>query len=214
MAPSFKQGSADLQSSFWLEIDPKQVERVTERVGAERCAGRDAETERYMGLPLAQRKGKPEGVEAPAVAVVGVDGGRLQVRTGFKGGAAAQEPEEEALPDEEGRKGKHWREDKIGVLMAMASPEHAEDPCPEVPAALMDPARIAKLARELKARKSASADAGADGAAPAAPARAGRASRASRASPRRRTRFRSGSRPRWSPRIWRRRAGRGRSSGR
>jgi len=168
MASSFQQGSADLENSLWLEVDPKEVERVTRRVGAERCAGRDAETERWMGLPLAERKDVPAGVQAPALAVVGVDGGRLQTRTGFKGGAAAQGPEE-ALPEEDGRKGKHWREDKIGVLMTMSSPRRAEDPCPEVPAAFLDQTRIAKLARELKTRKSAAAEADATPAVPAAP---------------------------------------------
>lgn len=168
MSSSFARSSAELESNLWLEIDPKQVERVARRIGAERCAGRDAETERCMSLPLAERKAAPPGVQPPGLAVAGADGGRLQVRTGFEGGADAPE-QEEALPEEDGRKGKHWREDKIGVLMAMASPQHAEDPCPEVPAALLDPQRIAKLARELKARKSASADAGADGAAPSVP---------------------------------------------
>lgn len=139
-----------------MEVDPKQVERVTERIGAERCAQRDAEVEKYMGLPLVQRKDEPAGVAAPAVAVVSVDGGRLQIRGEPK--ASATEAEE-ALPADDGHKGKHWREDKIGLLMTMTSEEKTSDPCPEVLAAFVDPTRIAKLTRESKTKKSASVEA-------------------------------------------------------
>ena len=152
---SFAQGSDDLRDYLQLKIDPKQVERVTERIGAERWNQRDAEVEKYMGLPLVERKGKPAEVTAPALAVVSVDGGRLQIRGEPK--ASATEAEE-ALPADDGHKGKHWRENKIGLLMTMTSEEKASDPCPEVLAAFVDPTRIAKLARELKTKKSASVE--------------------------------------------------------
>lgn len=151
---SFAQGSDDLKDYLQLKIDPKQVERVTERIGADRCDQRDAEVEKYMGLPLMERKGKPADVTAPALAVVSVDGGRLQIRGEPKASAA-----EEALPADDGHKGKHWREDKIGLLMTMTSEEKTSDPCPEVLAAFVDPTRIAKLTRELKTKKSASVEA-------------------------------------------------------
>ena len=153
---SFAQGSDDLRDYLQLKIDPKQVERVTERIGAERWNQRDAEVEKYMGLPLVERKGKPAEVTAPALAVVSVDGGRLQIRGEPK--ASATEAEE-ALPADDGHKGKHWREDKIGLLMTMTSEEKTSDPCPEVLAAFVDPTRIAKLTRELKTKKSASVEA-------------------------------------------------------
>jgi hypothetical protein len=109
-----------------------------------------------LSLPLAERKDKPKGVTAPAVAVVGVDGGRLQIRRGAQappvadaGGTA------EALPPDEKHRGRHWREDKVGLLMTMTSTPRASDPCPQVPAAFVDPTRIAQLARELKANKAA-----------------------------------------------------------
>jgi hypothetical protein len=154
--PSFAKGSEDLRDYLDLQVDPKQVERLTGRVGAERCARRDAAVERYLSLPLAERKDKPKGVTAPAVAVVGVDGGRLQIRRGAQappvadaGGTA------EALPPDEKHRGRHWREDKVGLLMTMTSTPRASDPCPQVPAAFVDPTRIAQLARELKANKAA-----------------------------------------------------------
>jgi hypothetical protein len=154
---SFAQGSEDLLDYLDLKVDVKQVERVTERIGKDRCVQRDAEVERYMSLPLAERKGKPEGVVAPALAVVGVDGGRLQIRRAVQAATATVDADgaDAGLPPDDKYRGQHWREDKIGLLMTMTSDPQASDPCPQVPSAFVDPTRIAKLARELKAKKSA-----------------------------------------------------------
>jgi hypothetical protein len=110
---------------------------------------------------LTERKDKPAGVVAPAVAVVGVDGGRLQIRSAAAASPSAAAPSAEAaetLPPDDKHKGTHWREDKIGVLLTMTSEEKASDPCPQVPSAFVDPTRIVKLARELKTKKSANVD--------------------------------------------------------
>jgi hypothetical protein len=143
---SFAQGSEDLLKLAEIEVPVKQVERVSQRVGAERVAERKEAVRAYEALPLVERKGVPAGVTAPEVAVVGCDGGRMQIleRTGAKVEA------EEASDAEDGRRGKNWREDKIGVLMSMKSVELARDPCPEIPEQFVDPTRIVKLARELK----------------------------------------------------------------
>ena len=155
--PSFAKGSEDLRDYLDLKVDPKQVERVTERIGTARCAQRDAEVAQYLSLPLAERKAKPEGVTAPALAVVSVDGGRLQIRRDAQAATPAVDADgtEEALPADDQHRGKHWREDKIGLLMTMTSEAQTQDPCPEVPPAFVDPTRIAKLARELKTKKAA-----------------------------------------------------------
>jgi hypothetical protein len=160
--PSFAAGSEDLLDYMQLQVDVKQVERMTEAIGAMRCGQRDAEVERYLSLPLTERKGKPEGVEAPAVAVVGADGGRLQIRSDpeTSAEAASKKNPEEMLPPDDKHRGTHWREDKIGLLMTMTSEAQTSDPCPEVPAVFVDPTRIAKLTRELKTKKSANLEAG------------------------------------------------------
>jgi hypothetical protein len=145
---SFKKAHEDVVELLDLNVSIKQIERMTERIGSERCAERDAAVEEYLSLPLAERKDKPAGVVAPALAVVGVDGGRLQIRE-------AKSASAEALPTDEKHRGTHWREDKIATLMPMISAVHASDPCPEVPSAFIDPTRIVKLTRELKAKKSA-----------------------------------------------------------
>lgn len=157
---SFVKGSEDLRDYLDLVVDPKQVERLTEQIGQERCAQRDAAVAQYLQLPLAERKGKPEGVPAPALAVVGVDGGRLQIR--HDAPAAAADSTAEEMPVDDQHRGRHWREDKIGLLQTMTSTPQASDPCPEVPAAFVDPTRIAQLVRELKSKQAARQEAAAD----------------------------------------------------
>jgi hypothetical protein len=64
-----------------VSIDPKRVERLTEQIGQERLAQRDALVTAYLKRPLAQREDPPPGVTTPQLAVVEMDGGRLQIRT-------------------------------------------------------------------------------------------------------------------------------------
>lgn len=148
-----------------LEVSDKQTRRVCKSIGGERVAERDAQTAAYQALPLVQRKAAPAGVTAPDVAVVGVDGGRLQI---FERQAASPaEPEviqdddplaEESTPGVATRSAKaplRWREDKIGLLLTLSGESHAVDPCPEIPASFVNPHWIAQLARELGHRGAA-----------------------------------------------------------
>src|SRR6185295_17634640 len=68
------------------------------------------------------------------------------------GVAAAPSAAGDAEEEDEGRRGKFWREDKIGLLLTMQSPAAECDPCPVVPPAFLHPGRMAKLVRELKQR--------------------------------------------------------------
>ncbi len=86
--PSFQRGSQDLLVLAEVTVPAKQVERLTERIGHERQAERDAATAAYLARPLAQREEMPLGKTASPLAVVEMDGGRLQIR------AANKEPEE------------------------------------------------------------------------------------------------------------------------
>jgi hypothetical protein len=147
-----------------LPVDPKQVERLTEGIGDERVAQRNAATAAFEALPLVEKFAAPPDVTPPDLAVVMVDGGRLQILE--RGAAAAKSPgdrptgsgplasavaslesdwEEELAPP----KG-HWREDKVGLLLSMQSEVQAVDPCPDIPASFLDVVRIPKLARQLK----------------------------------------------------------------
>jgi len=176
---SFVLASRSLKKLADLDIGPKRAERLTQRAGEERCAERDQGVAAYRALPLVERKSTPAGVTPPDLAVVGVDGGRLQIldrsmssasdshtpgsgppaEASAAGDALETADADEAVADEQHR-GKHWREDKIGLLMTMASEPSATDPCPKIPEGFVDPTRILKLTRELKTKRSAS---GADG---------------------------------------------------
>lgn len=79
--PSFKRGSQDLRVLAEVCVDPKQVERLTEQIGQERLAQRDAAVAAWLARPLAQREDPPPDVTVPQLAVVQMDGGRLQIRS-------------------------------------------------------------------------------------------------------------------------------------
>ena len=52
-----------------------------------------------------------------------------------------------AEEDDDERRGRFWREDKIGLLLTMESQESAQDPCPQIPGTFLHPARMSKLVR-------------------------------------------------------------------
>ena len=159
---SFAQADRNVAELMDLKVGPKPIERMTERAGEQRCAERDAEVERYMSLPLVERKDAPEGVEAPDAVVVSVDGGRVQIldRSQTKPATEAAAEAEQALEPDTQHRGTHWYEDKIAEFMTLDSEEHKSDPCPEIPEVFVDPTRIVKLTRELKTKKSAQVQGG------------------------------------------------------
>jgi hypothetical protein len=147
-----------------LSVSDKQIRRICKSIGDERIDERDAAVAEYQAMPLSERKSAPEGVAVPEVAVVGVDGGRLQIFERVpKGKPPIVESEEEIQDDEvvpEPTKQKmRWREDKIGVLLTMKSVVQGTDPCPEIPASFVDRQWIAKLAKELSKRSATAKEA-------------------------------------------------------
>jgi hypothetical protein len=73
-------------------------------------------------LPM-QTHEKPDGVESPQIACVMCDGGRYQLL-------------DRSLPrtgPRSARKGEHWKESRIGLLLEMSGPEHESDPQPTLP---------------------------------------------------------------------------------
>lgn len=160
---SFELASAALQQLGDLTIPTKQVERLTQRIGQERCAERGAAVVAYQALPLAKRKEAPAGVTAPDLAVVQVDGGRLQIldRSAAEQEEAPAEADTDAAStaETEAKSAGHWREDKVGLLATMTSTVHTEDPCPTIPEHFVDPLRILKLTREIKGSAGVTEDA-------------------------------------------------------
>lgn len=140
-APSFARAAQDLYHLAGRVIAVKQVERLTRQVGAERVAERAAEIDAWRGRPLIDKSPVPEGVAPPELAVVEMDGGRLQIRTPPVSDAGAGEA---AAP-----RPRHWREDKVGCLLSMAGAAPGEDPCPQIPAIFVAPERALLLAQGI-----------------------------------------------------------------
>jgi len=170
--PAFQRGSQALLVLAEVTVPAKQVERLTEHIGQERQDERDAAVAAYLARPLAQREDPPPAQTPPPLAVVEMDGGRLQIR------AAKAKPDETAAtpegptataapsvvsdpglpaatppePDSVAARrapSKHWREDKVGCLLAMKSAVSDVDPCPDIPAVFVDPLQSLKLAQEI-----------------------------------------------------------------
>ena len=141
---SFRQAEEDLLVLSELEVSSQRIRRAAQQIGRERIADREQELDQWQHLPLPDQQKSPSSVEPPAVACVQPDGGRMQIRD-------RRQPEE-STPLSEGktRKGRFWRETKVGCLLSMSSEEHEEDPCPMIPRTFVDPTRIDEIAREIK----------------------------------------------------------------
>jgi hypothetical protein len=131
-----------------VQVSAKQVERLTRQIGNERVAERNTEVAAFQELPLADKHQSPAAVPSPKVAVVMVDGGRLQIRERGEASPAPVDDEEPVVTTARER-GKHWREDKAALLLTVDSDVSSADPCPEVPETFVNPMRILKLAREI-----------------------------------------------------------------
>jgi len=76
---SFAAGRDDLLNLARLKISEKQVERATERIGQERVEQRGAQVQAFLKLPVME-KFAAAVAHPPDLAVVEMDGGRLQIR--------------------------------------------------------------------------------------------------------------------------------------
>jgi hypothetical protein len=113
-----------------LSISARHVQELTERVGLELVAVRDAKAKQRL-----KRQLSPEVASTPQVVAVEVDGGRLRTRaTGCGPGVHQAEN----------------KEDKLACLVTLSSPEHAEDPQPEPPPSFLKPRRIERLVQQMK----------------------------------------------------------------
>jgi hypothetical protein len=141
-ANSFEQASTDLKEEAELVISSQRVMRATKRIGQERVTQRKAEEAAWEALSLPEQQGSP-CKQVPQVACVEPDGGRIQIRNRNE----ESPPEDE---DKEQRKGRFWRETKVGCLLSMASETFAADPCPTIPEIFVDPRRMGQISREIK----------------------------------------------------------------
>lgn len=129
--PSFRDAHEALGVLLNTAVGLKRVERITERIGAERVAERETQIAAWSQLRLIERDQAPPGVKPPEVAAVLADGGRLQLCERAEGATS------------------HWHEYKAGVLHGLSSQVHAGDPCPEIPEVYLQRERIDKITREI-----------------------------------------------------------------
>jgi hypothetical protein len=129
---SFAEASGDLLELAEITIGPRHLERIVERVGEEWAQSRDADVELFRKDEL-----KRDYAEAPKASAVMLDGGRAQTRADDKP-PGVHDPK--------------WKETKTACCLTLDSATSSQDPQPEPPAKFLDPPRVAKLVRQIKAR--------------------------------------------------------------
>jgi hypothetical protein len=131
---SYQQASSDLAELADLNIKPKPIERLVQKIGQERIEQRDAAVATHQRLPLMAKDALADPKRStPSVVMVSVDGGRMQIRS---------EPSE---PKSEN----HWRESKVAVLETYQSEVLQADPDPDVPRCFLDLKRTKEMVRGL-----------------------------------------------------------------
>lgn len=143
MLSSFPQARAAAETLLETVLPVKRIERLTEQIGTERVAEREASVRAWRERTLVEKVKAPANVKAPKLAVLMPDGGRMQLRETNPNGST------------------HWFEYKAGCLLEMDSETHAADPCPELPDMFLQRERMEQLTREI-GQKSADVPAGPD----------------------------------------------------
>jgi hypothetical protein len=134
--PSFQEAADALADLAEVNISSRQASRIAQEVGQQLQAGRDHEV---VQLQAHQLKARVE--TRPALAVVGVDGGRLQIRGEGEGTGAHDSS---------------WREDKIAVLATAAINTFDLDPEPDLPKCFRNREYVEKLVRGIGGQSSMS----------------------------------------------------------
>jgi hypothetical protein len=131
---SYQQASRDLAELADLNVKPKPVERLVQTIGRERIDQRDAAVKSHQQLPLMAKEAVAHPKRScPRVAMVSIDGGRIQIR------AEPSQPK----PDS------HWKESKVAVLETYQSTVQEADPDPHVPRCFLDLKRTKEMVRGL-----------------------------------------------------------------
>jgi hypothetical protein len=127
--PSFQEAAEALEELADVTISGRQASRIAHEVGQQLQADRDQHVADFQAGKL-----KVEVGTRPALAVVGVDGGRLQIRDDGDGPGAHNSS---------------WREDKISVLATAASTGFDTDPEPKLLDCFRNQAYVEKLVRGI-----------------------------------------------------------------
>jgi hypothetical protein len=128
---SFDDAAESLADQAEITISGRQLGRIAHELGAQLQHDRDRRVADFQN-----RQAKPEVSVVPRLAVVSVDGGRLQTRSEDPG----QGP------------GVHhaaWREDKVADLLTMSTQSHDHDPHPELPRCFTKKREVVELVQGI-----------------------------------------------------------------
>jgi len=134
IAESFPKAESYLLQLADIDASAQRIRRITLLRGRERIALRDHITGHHKDSPIPDQLSRvPDGVTAPTIAAISFDGGRYQVLDRSEAATTARIQQRQSGRR---RKGEHWKESRIGCVMAMSGPVHQVDPMPELPAFL------------------------------------------------------------------------------
>ena len=123
---SFQRGEKVMKEVAGVAVSAKTIERVVLDVGEELAERRDADPKSDQALAACP-------AQAPDLAVVECDGGRIRTREPGHGPGVHLS-------------GEGWREDKNACLIRAQRQTFADDPQPEPPECFCDPGHVAKIA--------------------------------------------------------------------
>jgi hypothetical protein len=113
--PSFECAAESLADEAEVAISGRHVARIAHAIGAELKQERDRRVEAF-----GNSQATSEVPVVPRLAVVSVDGGRMNTRRAAPGqGPGVHDPA--------------WREDKVANLVTMSTQSHDDDPHPQLP---------------------------------------------------------------------------------
>lgn len=128
---SFDDAAESLADLAEIRISGRQVGRIAHELGAQLRTERDQRVEAFQ-----DKQAKPESPVAPRLAVVEIDGGRLQIRSEEPGfGPGIHDPA--------------WREDKVANLLTMRTQSQDQDPHPELPQCFTKKREVVELVQGI-----------------------------------------------------------------
>lgn len=128
---SFEAAAESLADLAEVSVSGRQVDRIAHEVGEQLRRDRDQRVDAFQSKPP-----RPEAPVAPRLAVVELDGGRLQTRSEESGkGPGIHDPA--------------WREDKIADLLTMSTQSHDHDPHPDLPRCFTKKREVVELVQGI-----------------------------------------------------------------
>ena len=140
---SYGFSSAALCELAEVPLSAKQIRRMTSQVGGARVAERQKFVAEFKAKTLVERTTPKPGIRPPEVGVVMLDNGTHQRRDHFNN------PEADT----------HWKQEAGGVVLSMTSQVHASDPCPDLPAWLVQADVVAEISGLAKREEHPGAEA-------------------------------------------------------